>query len=165
MSNFLQYGGSANLQHINPKFYVPEDTNHYEINCVSCAIATDVSLSGILVSAMPYSAKEDTKLIEEFYGREFRNILEPQDIHGEDQSTVTEILARKMNEIRTGLIISGEKSRLIIYVKTIDPGGHVFNAWNKRGVIEFLDGQNNRLVERFGSSIGIISLLQTGFID
>jgi Papain fold toxin 1, glutamine deamidase len=162
MNKFLWYGGSANLDHVNPNFDPSGLTNSHNINCVSCAIATDVSLSGILVCAMPYAIKEDIRAVEEFYGSKFRDILIPKDILEKDSLMVTEILAGKMNEIKSELIKLGEKSRFIIYVKTRRPGGHVFNAWNKGGKIEFLDGQNNKIVNDFQSSIGIISLLQTG---
>jgi Papain fold toxin 1, glutamine deamidase len=165
MSKFLWYGGSANLDHINPNFDPSGLTNSHNINCLSCAIATDVSLSGILVRAMPYAIEEDIRAIEKFYGREFRDILKAEDIREKDSLMVTEILAGKMNEIKYELIQLGERSRFIVYVKTRRPGGHVFNAWNKGGKIEFLDGQNNRIVNDFQSSIGIISLLQTGFTN
>lgn len=165
MNKFLYHGGSANLEHVNPNFNPSGFRGPYNINCVSCAIATDASLGGIPVRAEPCVVESNIVLIEKFYGREFRDILRPEDIRGKDQSTVTEILSRKMNEIRSELMISGEKSKLIIYVQTRSAGGHVFNAWNKRGVVEFLDGQNNRLVDKFGSSVGVISLLQTGFTD
>jgi Papain fold toxin 1, glutamine deamidase len=165
-NKFLYYGGSANLEHVNPNFDPSGLTGPYNINCVSCAIATDVSLGGILVRAVPCAVEDDIILIQKFYGREFRDILRPEDIRGKDQSTVTEILSRKMNEIRSELTRSGEKSRFIIYVKTIRPDGHVFNAWNKgEGIIQLLDGQKNEFVTNFQSSIGIISLLQTGFTN
>jgi Papain fold toxin 1, glutamine deamidase len=165
MDYFLHYGGSANLEHVNPNFDRSNSglTDPHNINCVSCAIATDAHLSGIRVCAFPYDVKEHIEAIQNFYGRRFFDILIPGNICGRDESTRAAILSEKMTEIKDLLIKSGEKSRFIIYVKTIRAGGHVFNAWNKGGVIEFLDGQNNKVVNKFQSPIGVISLLQTGF--
>lgn len=89
MSKFLWYGGSANLDHVNPNFDPSGLTNSYNINCLSCAIATDVSLSGILVRAMPYVIEENIRAVEEFYGSKFRDILEPKNILEKDLLMVT----------------------------------------------------------------------------
>jgi hypothetical protein len=58
LGKFLYYGQDAHLSHVNPGFYrnnvkLIED-DPYEINCVSCAIATDISLRGTqIIGALP----------------------------------------------------------------------------------------------------------------
>jgi Papain fold toxin 1, glutamine deamidase len=171
---FLNYGEDAHLRHVNPDFHRRDDNNsvgnQYKINCVSCAIATDSNLAGVNVRASPFENRQDVEDIQNIYGREFIDILEPRYIHGEERNRKIEILSDKMDWIENFLINAGEKSRVIICVQRRVPNqpttGHVFNAWNRgEGVIEFLDGQNNKIVTGFYSEIAIISLLQTGFIN
>jgi Papain fold toxin 1, glutamine deamidase len=171
---FLNYGEDAHLSHVNPDFHIRDDNNslgkQYKINCVSCAIATDSNLAGIKVRASPLENRQDVEDIQNIYGREFRCILEPGDIHREEHNRKIEILSAKMDWIKNFLINAGEKSRVIICVYRRFPNqptiGHVFNAWNRgEGVIEFLDGQNNKIVTGFYSEIAIVLLLQTGFVN
>jgi Papain fold toxin 1, glutamine deamidase len=171
---FLYYGGDAHLVDVNPDFY-PEGTNSltnpYRINCVSCAIATDSNLAGVNVKASPFENRQDIKGIQNIYGRKFEYILKSEEkIHRKDVSRKIEILSDKKNLIEAKLRSTGEESRAIIYVEKYVPGqptlGHVFNVWNRgKGVIEFLDGQNNKIVTDFHPGIAIISLLQTEFVN
>jgi hypothetical protein len=176
LGKFLYYGQDAHLSHVNPDFYRNNRKlidDPYEINCVSCAIATDISLRGIqLIRASPCKIRRDLKVIQdiyEVYGREFKDILEPNDIFREAESRRIEILSEKMHQIETELINEGEKSSVIIYVEKYVQGKgsyiHVFNAWNKGEMIEFLDGQNNKVVKSFHPQVAAISILQTGFLN
>jgi hypothetical protein len=94
--------------------------------------------------------------------------LEPKDIFREDENRRIEILTEQMNKIETILVDEGENSSVIIYIQKYVRGkrmsAHVFNAWDKGGgIIEFLDGQNNKVVEGFHPQVAAISILQTGF--
>jgi Papain fold toxin 1, glutamine deamidase len=171
-SPFLYYGKDAHLSHVNPDFYTDYDEedndflpNPYKINCVSCAVATDINLTGIRVRAEPYSTRGQIELIEEFYRGKIIDILKPEDICGEEENKRKKILIMKVKEIKSILTKAGIKSRFIIFVKGISPNGHVFNAWNTGKKIELIDGQNNKIVTGFKQGIGVISLLQTGFLN
>jgi hypothetical protein len=171
-SPFLYYGKDAHLSHVNPSFYIDYDEeandsllNPYQINCVSCAIATDISLTGIRVRAEPYNMKEEVEALEGFYRGKLIDILQPKDICREEENKRKKILAMKMKEIKHILEKAGAKSRFIIFVKGRSPGGHVFNAWNTGRKIELIDGQNNKIVTGIKPGVGIIQLLQTGFLN
>lgn len=171
---FLNYGEDAHLRHVNPDFHRSDDDNSllnpYQINCVGCCIATDSSLAGVDVRALPFEKRQNVECVQNIYGREFRDILNANDIYREEPSRQIEILSEKIDSIKSFLVNAGGKSRVIIYVQKYVPKqrtiGHVFNAWNRgEGVIEFLDGQNNKIVTGFDPGISIISLLQTGFVN
>ncbi len=174
LGQFLYYGQDAHLSHVNPSFYrnnrKPID-DPYAINCVSCAIATDISLRGTqVIRASPCEERQRFEVIQNIYGvygREFEDILEPRDIFREYENTRAEILAERMSHIETILLSEGENSSIIIYIQKYVRGkensAHIFNAWHKgEGTIEFLDGQNNKIVTDFHPQIAAISILQTG---
>jgi hypothetical protein len=188
MSKFLSYGGDALLSHVNPDFYRFSQVidNPYRTNCVNCAIATDLSLQyiqGVEVVLAPLSSYlsstttawkikyralpstfKPVNEIEDLYSMEFQDILTTEDIQaGAINGNTAEILVMGMKMIRSTIQDAGEKSRGIIYVQTEDGNsGHVFNVWNKgKSIIEFLDGQNNKIVTGFLPETSLVVLLVT----
>ena len=188
MSKFLSYGGDALLSHVNPGFYkFNQDVDDlHKTNCVNCAIATDLSLQhiqGVEVVLAPFSSyvsstTTDREIkysalpstfkpvneIEDLYPATFQDILTPEDIQeGSVNWNLTETLLMGMEKICSIVQGAGKKSRGVIYVQTENGNsGHVFNVWNKEGsIIEFLDGQNNKIVTGFLPKTSLVVLLLT----
>lgn len=91
-------------------------------NCVHCAIATDLTLSGRPTSALPSAAKP-LVVLENHYGRTFRQVS------GRDQ--IENIMSN-----------AGHGARGIVAVyKGGNQTGHVFNVTNQNGTVRLLDGQ------------------------
>ena len=140
MNNPLKYGGDANLSHINPgypKNPIISHRNGATINCVCCAIATDIYNAtdiydiGIKFTAPEVKSRLPPDLIAQVYGEEFKPVT-------------------SFNEIREKL--SEPESRGIVLIQSYDRADygtfdHVFNVMNKNGEVVFMDGQNNRIVE------------------
>ena len=131
----LQYGGEANLSHINPRHPKTPDIseeNGRTINCVCCAIATDIYNSvDIKFTAPGVTNRLPWYLIEQVYGEEFK-------------------LVASLNDIKEKL--SEPESRGIVLIQSYDQieyseFNHVFNVMNKEGKVVFMDGQENRIVE------------------
>ena len=175
MSRFLYYGASANLSHINPNYYSPEPRypDPTTTNCVSCSIATDVSLAGIPVVASEVMFL-DMWLICEIYGRDFEDILTENEIKNISvdvsdyilQEKIKEFISMKMNELKSIFEVAGDKSRGIVIVGTTDNKPcHAFNICNmgEEGV-QFMDGQNNKVVIGFSEKTDYIGYIRTGFI-
>ena len=179
MSRFLYYGASANLSHINPNYYSPElrDPDPTTTNCVSCSIATDVSLAGIPVVASEFMFS-DIWLICEIYGRDFEDILIEKDYENEIknisvdasdyilQEKIKEFILMKMNELKSIFEVAGNQSRGIVVVGTTDNKPcHAFNICNMGDVgVQFMDGQNNKIVIGFSEKTNYIGYIRTGFI-
>jgi Papain fold toxin 1, glutamine deamidase len=188
LGKFLYYGEDAHLSHVNPGFYIQRNDltkNPYKINCVSCAIATDLNLGDVrditfspfirdyisvntieqnpTFSAVPLEQEASVFYIEYVYEKSFEIIVSTQSDSG-NQSDGDRylLLSDGMNNIVSRIRTAGRKSRGIILVQTDDAGSrHVFNVWNKGEKVEFLDGQNNKIVTGFSQSIERIELLIT----
>lgn len=91
-------------------------------NCVNCAIATDLTLSGRPTSALPSAAK-NLSVLEKHFGSTFSQVS------GKDQ---IEAMMSNAGHGARG-IVAAYKGRTQI--------GHVFNVVNQNGTIRFLDGQ------------------------
>jgi Papain fold toxin 1, glutamine deamidase len=176
MSKFLLYGASADFDFVNPNFYPNEDrlsaeeaTDPYTINCVNCAIATEMNIrciQGINVDLEPFLGY--VSVIKTEHGNRFSALPSEYQTIGELEyvykSTFSDIISMTMNEMSDRIKDAGENSRGIIFVQREkgdnENAGHVFNVWNKgAGIVEFLDGQTNRIVTGFQPTIKVIALL------
>ena len=94
------------------------------VNCVNCAIAGDATLAGNAASALPGS-ESYISVLENTYGGSF------QPISGQMQ--IGSILSQ-----------SGNGSRGVVFGESLISGepGHVFNALNNNGSIQFIDFQS-----------------------
>lgn len=93
-------------------------------NCVNCAIATDLTLSGRPTSALPSAAKS-LSVLEKHFGSVFSQVSGKSQIENMMSNAgygVRGIVAVNKGGIRTG---------------------HVFNVTNQNGTIRFLDGQTD----------------------
>jgi RHS repeat-associated protein len=91
-------------------------------NCVNCSIATDSTLAGYPASALPGNPTS-ISILENTFGGTFQPVS---------------------GEMQIGSILSqaGNGSRGIVFGESLSGDvGHVFNVFNNRGSIEFLDGQ------------------------
>jgi RHS repeat-associated protein len=90
-------------------------------NCRACVISLDqLMASGARSNAIPTLERGSEKVIEDFYGRRFRN--------------------RSFSNIVNDMQKAGPGARGIVWGR--DPqGGHVFNVTNLDGRVTFLDGQ------------------------
>jgi Papain fold toxin 1, glutamine deamidase len=176
MSKFLHYGASAHFDFVNPNFYLNENRlttepiqDEYKINCVNCAIATEMNIrciQGIEVDTTRFNSYVSvvTTRAQIRYSAlpsKYQTISELEYLY---ERTFSDILSMDMNEISDRIIDAGENSRGIIFVQREDGGnhnpGHVFNVWNKgERTVEFVDGQRNRLVTGFEQAIKVIALL------
>jgi len=92
------------------------------MNCVNCSIASDATLAGNAASALPGGASS-ISVLERTFGGSF------QPVSGQMQ--IGSILSQ-----------SGNGARGIVFGESLSGDvGHVFNAINKNGSIQFLDGQ------------------------
>jgi RHS repeat-associated protein len=92
------------------------------MNCVNCAIATDATLAGNAASALP-GGPTSISALEDTFGGTF------QPVSGQMQ--IGSVLSQSGNGAR-GIVFGGSTSGDV---------GHVFNALNRNGTIQFLDGQ------------------------
>jgi Papain fold toxin 1, glutamine deamidase len=177
MSKFLHYGASAQFDFVNPNFYPNENkliaeeaTDPYTINCVNCAIATELNIrciQGIDVDVRPFCSY--VSVVETEQGNRFsalpskyQTISELAYVYNSDFLDI--FSTKPMKEIRRRTTDAGENSGGIIFVQREDGGndnpGHVFNVWRKGGkTVEFIDGQRNRIVTGFERSMKVIALL------
>lgn len=91
-------------------------------NCVSCAIATDATLSGRPASAIPGGPWPAGNVFGFYPGRVF-------------------IPANGYGGIRTMMTNAGPGARGIVWGTRTGQQGHMFNVVNQGGTIRFLDGQ------------------------
>jgi filamentous hemagglutinin len=92
------------------------------MNCVSCVVAVDASLTGHPASAVPGGPRSIQDLAEHF-GGSFRTVS--------GEADVAAILVR-----------AGPGARGVVFGAVAGRNyGHVFNAVNQRGTVRFLDGQ------------------------
>ncbi len=110
-------------------------------NCVNCAIATDLTLSGRATSAMP-SAAQSISVLEKFYGNTFQTVI--------SRGQIVDILTK-----------AGSGSRGIVYGGRIGRPGHVFNAVNQNGVVRFLDGQTGNAAKWGGQGYRYFQFMRT----
>ncbi|MFJ1672806.1 RHS repeat-associated core domain-containing protein [Streptomyces bottropensis] len=120
---------AARSTRLGGKYYTPETGLKNLINpadgkknCRACVISLDqLMASGAHSNAIPTLTRGSEKVIEDFYGRKFRN--------------------RSFSNIVTDMQNAGPGSRGIVWGKDSD-GGHVFNVVNLNGKVTFLDGQS-----------------------
>lgn len=99
-------------------------------NCLQCAIAGDATLGGSPASALDGKGPQPVHILEREYGGTFKPVSGKA-------------------EIEQMLKDAGPGSRGIVQGTRIGMPGHVFNAVNNGGKIEFLDAQSGR-VASFG---------------
>lgn len=106
-------------KNVNPGFPAPGRT----MNCVNCAVATDATLAGRPATALPTPGPLQLEDVQNAVGGSFVEVASPADVEA-------------------ALLRSGPGSRAIVAGFRADPNpGHVFNAVNEGGRVQFLDGQ------------------------
>lgn len=113
----VEDGLAGSIRNVNP--------TRGQWNCVHCSVATDATLDGHAASALPWGNPQGKSIgfLEDIYGAQFRPVS---------------------GEMQIGSILSqsGPGSRGIVFGSSPTGNvGHVFNAINKNGAIQFLDGQ------------------------
>ncbi|WP_331730889.1 RHS repeat-associated core domain-containing protein [Streptomyces sp. NBC_01174] len=121
--------GAARVTRLGGTYYTPKipslakriNPTGGRTNCRACVISVDqMFATGASSNALPNIERGGLDVIENFYGRKFRN--------------------RSFSNIVTDVQKAGDGARGIVWGQDAQ-GGHVFNVINRGGRVTFLDGQ------------------------
>jgi hypothetical protein len=111
-----------------------------KMNCANCAIAVDYTLAGKPTSALPWTYEKimkDGKLINRI---SYKSGTQLTILEKEFNSKFFNVKTIKEIEI---ILKSGQRG--IVYgAINGEPIGHVFNVFNEKGVVKFIDGQTGK---------------------